>query len=148
MFHSVLQEGQIWNTSMVHWIGKLGNDSLKARKELGNGWQERERCKWKLFKMTLKDQYFFTNFPKAHSELLNVMNWLWPMGFRWLEHYPIAKRVQVQFPGKEYCLGWGFHPWSRRKSQPVDASLLHGCFSLSLALALKAMKKMALGENN
>lgn len=50
LFHSMLQEGNITNTRMIHWIWQVGNDYLKARKELGVRAGERkgkninERC--------------------------------------------------------------------------------------------------------
>ena len=50
--------------------------------------------------------------------------------------------------------GWGFHPWSlvreHARRQPINISLSHQCFSLSLSLPLSVKwqwKKMSSGED-
>ena len=43
-------------------------------------------------------------------------------------------------PGQGTCLGGRFRPYQGvYKKQPIDVSLLHGCFSPSLPLSLKSI---------
>ena len=64
----------------------------------------------------------------------------------WLQCCPITKRSWVQCPVRAHAYVAGLIPGPGANGRlPIDASLLHWCFSPSLPLSLKAMKKNALG---
>ena len=59
------------------------------------------------------------------------------MRLTWLEHCPVTKRLQVRFLMEVPMIPSPGAYWRL----PINASLLHQRFSLSLPLSLKAMKK-------
>ena len=67
------------------------------------------------------------------------------MWLSWLEQYPLSGRLQVWFlvRARTWVVGSFPSPGTRGR-QPINVSLSHLCFSLSLPLSLKAMKKKSL----
>ena len=61
---------------------------------------------------------------------------------QWIECQSVNQKITGSVPSQGTCLGCGSGTRMRtREGQPINASLLHQCSSLSLPLSLEAMKK-------
>ena len=64
------------------------------------------------------------------------------MQLSWLEHHPVTERLRVRFLGRVHAWVAGSIPdLIVYRSQPVNASLPHGCFSPFLFLSKSKEKK-------
>ena len=75
---------------------------------------------------------------------IKIFLWPWPAWLSWLGILPQGERLPVQFPVRAHAWVAGLvSGWGTCERQPVDVSLTHWCFYLSLSPSLPLSLKMS-----